>query len=84
VFLAGVPVTDRLVLKIAHLVDDEQLETKLRSALARDVRVLALEIPERETILAALDDPPDGLAELRGVLLSERDWRQREGLTAYR
>jgi hypothetical protein len=31
-------------------------------------------------ILNALDDPPDGLAELRGVLVSEHQWRQREGL----
>jgi hypothetical protein len=27
-----------------------------------------------------LDDCPDGLAELRGVLLREHAWRQREGL----
>jgi hypothetical protein len=25
-------------------------------------------------------DPPDGLAELRGVLMNQHLWRQREGL----
>jgi len=37
----------------------------------REVRILALEIAERETVLAALDDPPAGVEELRGVLLRE-------------
>ena len=37
-------------------------------------------VPEREEILRALDDPPTGLAELRGVLLVEHEWRVREGL----
>lgn len=44
-------------------------------------QVLALTIADRESILRALDDPPgDGLAELRGVLLAEHEWRMREGL----
>jgi hypothetical protein len=42
--------------------------------------LLALTIDERAIILAALEDPPDGLAELRGVLMNEHQWRQREGL----
>jgi len=42
--------------------------------------VLALTIEDRERILRALDDPPTGLAELRGVLLVEHEWRVREGL----
>jgi hypothetical protein len=29
---------------------------------------------------AAIEDPPDQLAELRGVLMNEHEWRQREGL----
>jgi hypothetical protein len=44
------------------------------------VALLALTIDERAIILAALEDPPDGLAELRSVLLNEHQWRQREGL----
>ena len=42
--------------------------------------LLALTIDERAIILAQLDDPPEGLAELRGVLLNEHEWRKREGL----
>ncbi len=42
--------------------------------------MLALDIPERETIIRALEDPPAGLEELRGVLLREHEWRVREGL----
>ena len=34
-------------------------------------KVLALTIPERETIIRALDDAPPGLEELRAVLLRE-------------
>jgi hypothetical protein len=79
IFLAGLPVPDRLVLELAGLVDDEDLEMRLRGALARDVKVLALEVTERETIVRALDDPPPGLEELRGVLLAEHTWRRREG-----
>jgi hypothetical protein len=43
--------------------------------------VIALTIPERETILAALEDPPPGLEELRAVLLRELAWLREEGLT---
>ena len=43
------------------------------------MKLLALTIDERALILAALDDPPDGLAELRGGLMDEHEWRQLEG-----
>jgi hypothetical protein len=43
------------------------------------VALVALTIDERAMILAALHDPPDGLAELRGVLMNEHEWRKREG-----
>ena len=42
--------------------------------------MLALTIPERETIIRALDDPPPGLEELRAVLLREHVDRVRDGL----
>ena len=42
--------------------------------------MLALTIPERETILAALEDAPADLAELRGVLLEEHVGRVRDGM----
>jgi hypothetical protein len=44
------------------------------------VQLVALTIDERAIILAALEDPPDGLAELRAVLVNEHEWRRREGL----
>lgn len=37
-------------------------------------------VDDREAIVRVLDDPVDGLAELRGVLLREHEWRTREGL----
>ena len=43
-------------------------------------KVLALDFNDRDSILAALEDPPPGLDELRGVLLGDREWRLREGL----
>ena len=46
-----------------------------------ETRVLALTVVDRESMLRALDEPPtDALAELRGMLLSEHEWRVREGL----
>lgn len=43
-------------------------------------KILALTIDERAIILAALEDPPETLSELRAVLLNEHQWRRREGL----
>jgi hypothetical protein len=81
--LAGIPVRDQDVLEIARLLrgagfDDttEQLE----NAYDVECKVLALTIPDLEAILRALEDCPDGLAELRGVLVREHEWRIREGL----
>jgi hypothetical protein len=31
-------------------------------------------------MLSALEDPPQGLAELRAVLLADHQWRRGEGL----
>ena len=80
-FLAGLDVPDRLVLKLAHLIDDDELEGKLRKSVARDVRLLALEQDERETIIVALEQPPVGLEDLRAVLVNEREaWPDAGGL----
>ncbi len=80
-FLAGIPVHDDLILELARLVDDDALADRLEAAYGREVKVLGLDIPERETIIRALEDPPPGLEELRGVLLREHEWRRREGLS---
>ena len=53
---------------------------KLEDGYDRDTKVLALTIEDRERIVRALDDPPEGLAELRAVPLREREWRVREGV----
>lgn len=79
-FLAGLPIREDLILALARLVDDEALAERLESAYGRDVKVLGLDIAERETIIRALDDPPPGLEELRAVLLQEHVWRKQEGL----
>ena len=54
---------------------------KLDHGLVMETKVLALTVVDRESMLWALDEPPtDALAELRGVLLREHEWRVREGL----
>jgi hypothetical protein len=56
------------------------LADRLERGVADGVKLLALTIDERAIILASLEDPPDGLSELRAVLLSEHERWQREGL----
>ena len=81
-FLAGLPVPDKLILELAQLLrdnDSEETAERLENAYDNQVKLLALSIGEREDIILALDDPPDGLEELRGVLLSEHTARIRGG-----
>jgi len=66
--------------EIALPVGDDPAGDRLRRALDNDARTLGLEIDEREAILAALEDPPAGLEELRATLLHEHVGRQRDGL----
>ena len=77
--LAGLTVPDDGVRELAALVD-ESTRGVLENALKLETQILALTIPDRERILRALNDPPtEALAELRGVL-TEHEWRVREGL----
>ena len=78
--LAGLPVRDDLIPELAALTDDDALAAKLMRAYSAETKVLALTFSDRDSILVALEDPPAGLEELRGVLLREREWRVREGL----
>ena len=83
VMLAGLPVPNDRVAELAELAragGAHDLADRLEGALDDGVALLALTMDERAIILAALEDPPDGLAELRAVLLNEHEWRQREGL----
>ena len=67
-------------MQLAGLVD-EPTRGILEKALELGTLILALSIDDRERILRALDDPStDALAELRGVLLREHEWRVRDGL----
>jgi hypothetical protein len=74
--LAGLPVRDQDVLEIARLARDagfDDTAARLEDAYDVECKVLALTIPDREAILRALEDCPDGLAELRGVLVREHE-----------
>jgi hypothetical protein len=78
--LAGLRVPNEDVRELAGLVD-EPTRGILEKALELGTLILALSIDDRERILRALDDPStDALAELRGVLLREHEWRVRDGL----
>ena len=78
-YLAGLRISDEDVRELAKLVD-EPTRSLLEKSLAFETGVVALTIEDRERILWALDDVrTDALAELRGVLLSEREWRPATG-----
>lgn len=78
-FVAGISVSDDDVVELARLVHPE-LADRLQTAVDRETTMIGLTIAERTEILAALDGPPDGLAELRGVLLREHEWPLAHGL----
>ena len=64
-----------------HAYENTSARSFLEKALALDSEVVALTIDDRERILWALDDVrTEALAELRGVLLQEHEWRTKEGL----
>jgi len=66
--LAGIPVPPDAAAALASLVraaGADDFADRLDGALADDVSLLALTIDERAIILDALEEPPDGLAELR-------------------
>jgi hypothetical protein len=67
--LAGLPVPADAVGDLAALVRNvgaDELAGRLERAVADEVKLLALTLDERALLLAALEDPPSGLAELRG------------------
>ena len=43
----------------------------IQKGVDRDLYAVTLEPEERDAILAVLEEPPDSLAELRGVLASD-------------
>ena len=79
-YLAGLRIPDEDVRELIKLVD-EPTRSFLEKALSLDSEVVALTIEDRERIHWALNDVrTDALAELRGVLLAEHEWRAREWL----
>lgn len=77
--MAGVPVPREQVQWLARE-SDEPASGRLKRALTYETRLLALEVDEREAILRPLEDCPDGLTELRAVLVQEHVGRKRDGL----
>lgn len=77
--VGGVPIDDRLLRELARIVPPT-LARRVDTALLYRAKVLGITVAEREIILAALEDAPADLAELRGVLLRELEWRRPEGL----
>ncbi|MEJ7569385.1 MAG: hypothetical protein WKF41_14100 [Gaiellaceae bacterium] len=81
--LAGIPVPASATAELSDLLrtaGHDQLADRLKRALDDETKLLALSIEERVRVLYVLDDPPADLAELRGVLINEVEWRRREGL----
>ena len=79
-YLAGLHVPDDDVRELIKLVD-EPTRSLLEKSLAFQTGVVALTIEDRERLLRVLDDVrTDALAELRGVLLAEHEWRSHDGL----
>ena len=59
---------------------DTELADRLDRALDDQATHFAMTVDDRAIILAALEEPPNGLAEFRAVLLNEHQWRQPERL----
>lgn len=81
--LAGFAVEDELVLDLVELLRDagyEQTAERLKWAVRYGDELVGLRIADRLAILDVLDDAPEGLNDLRGVLTSEHRWRVRHGL----
>jgi hypothetical protein len=84
--LVGVPIENELVHELASRLrdigDTRELNAaeKLEYGLSRDLRLVALTIADREAVLSVLDDPRDGLEELRSVLLADHQRRRNHGL----
>jgi hypothetical protein len=82
-YVAGVRVTDEDMLALARMLYDAGFDDTAEAlvvALEDEQEIVGLSIEDREAILRTLDHPPVGLAQLRGVLLTEHEWRMRQGL----
>jgi hypothetical protein len=74
VWLAGVSLTDDLVVELAQRLQRNGAQHTAQALLKAAVSgrsTAALDTQDRKNILTVLDDPPSGLEELQGVLLRE-------------
>ena len=78
--LGGVPIEDRLLLRLARVVHDPALAGKLGMAYTLRSGVLNLSYPERQTILTALEHHPAGLEGLHEQLVGHQAWQLRQRL----
>jgi hypothetical protein len=79
VLVGGVPVDERLLRRLAEVVPPA-VARRLDMALLYRAAVLGLTRSERRAIVAALENPPSGLENLRATLVQDPSWRQPEGL----
>lgn len=78
--LAGFAVGDEHVLELAgmlRLAGYDQTAERLKWAVRYGDDLVGLRIADRLAILDVLEDAPEGLLDLRGVLASEHRWRIR-------
>jgi hypothetical protein len=59
--------------------DDLTAAAMIEKGVREELIMVALTEDERTAILGVLDDPPDGLAELRGALARDYRWRMAQG-----
>lgn len=78
--LGGVPIEDRIVLRLARVVADASLAAKLNMAYTLRSEVVNLTYPERQAIIAALEQRPDGLDGLHELLVANHAWQLRQRL----
>ena len=81
--IAGLDITDdctlELIKRLRRSGFGEQADT-IEGALVSGQPEVSLTVPDRVAILSVLEVPPEGLAPLQEALLSEHEWRRREGL----
>ena len=75
--VSGVAVDERLLKQLSGVVP-ARIARRLDTALFYRAAVLGLTVDERKAILAALENPPAGLEDLRATLLQDIAWRQCE------
>jgi hypothetical protein len=76
--LGGVPIEDRFVLRLARLVGDAELASKLYMAYSLRFEAVDLNYIERHAILATLEQQPAGFEGLLERLVADYAWQLRQ------